>query len=853
MPHRWLWALLAIAVVVSPGGAALGQDVQWSVSVGFGDAYREGAWTPVFVDIANQGESRVGQVAIPEEYRSSYPGTSPRTISYAAPVELPRNSRKRYILYAPSESLEEVLLSLPGTLLRAKVPPARAAGKDDALLVVVGGEPGLLSFLNGTPVLAPLAPQRRLSAELEAYWSGPRASARGGGKIIVGHVRWDALPDSWIGWEGVDAVVLGDANSVAASPEATGALLQWVRLGGVLIVPGGAAGPEIVAGPLREMLPIRFGGTTTLPGLAELGRWAEHPITDQPLVAVIGRLAPGATVLCGTDSQPLIASVPVGSGRVVMTAFDYGAAPVKYWDGQTAMWPKIIAAAPGSRPLAEQWQAAPQGYSDLTLADAASYTPSARVPPLWFLLGFLGAYIVVLVPVNYHVLKRLDRRELAWVTTPAIIAIFTLAAYAAGYQFRGVDVVLNRLGIIEASSGEPIARGRGYIGLFSPSRTTFELLLQGTSAGAREVTPADQRVRAPAVVTYGPTPRIANVAMNMWTTRAFCVDFVADLGGGISGKAEFDGHALSATVTNNSSLDLKNCRLVQADRAGSAKALKAGGKAELSLSSAHPIGDRNRWGDFRAYEHMETPDVITDIATRVLLGNPTSSPGLTAANTAAYLLGSANEPLVPVALDQHRPRTNDCNLVIVRLPVQLAAKRAMSVPQALIDRRVASFSGTLTPRPDVQPGAFAISDGGALIEFRVPFGEDGGTAQKLVLRTSLLVEPNSTASPSAPPAGRVGRGQGRRTGGAPVPTAPSPGSPAAGATSPPLAEVAVYDFVRDRWDVLLSTRVQAQNSVGVPSPANHMSPDGRALVRVRAQSASVTVESCDLVAGVKTF
>lgn len=482
MRHGWLSFLLAVVLIGALGGAADGQDIQWSVSVGFDETYRSGAWTPVFVDIANQGRSRARQIVVPLEYQWTVPRAVPRGVHYVVPVELPRNSRKRYVLYAPSEKLDEVLLDLPGQALRSKVPPARAADEQDTLVVVIGGEPGLLSFLNGTPAAAP---RRTTPEHPPGHWGGGSTSlSREEPEIVVGRAGWDGLPNSWLGWDGVDAVVLGDAGFAAASPEAVAGLLQWVQLGGVLVAPGGAVAPEIATSPIRDMLPIRFAGTTPLPSLKELARWAEYPIGEQQVLAATGRLAEGAAVLCGSEERPLIASRKVGAGRVVMTALDFGAAPVKYWDGQTAMWPRILAAAPGERPLAEQVQPSAFPYSDITLADAASYTPSARVPPMWLLLGFLAAYIIVLVPVNYHLLRRFDRRELAWVTTPAIIVVFTLGAYGAGLHLRGADLVLNRVGIVEASSGEPVARGRGYVGFFSPSRTTFEFLLQGTAAGA---------------------------------------------------------------------------------------------------------------------------------------------------------------------------------------------------------------------------------------------------------------------------------------------------------------------------------------------------------------------------------
>ena len=44
----------------------------------------------------------------------------------------------------------------------------------------------------------------------------------------------------------------------------------------------------------------------------------------------------------------------------------------------------------------------------------------------------LGAYILLIGPINYLVLRRLDRREWAWVTMPVLIVVFAVGAYGFG-------------------------------------------------------------------------------------------------------------------------------------------------------------------------------------------------------------------------------------------------------------------------------------------------------------------------------------------------------------------------------------------------------------------------------------
>ena len=69
--------------------------------------------------------------------------------------------------------------------------------------------------------------------------------------------------------------------------------------------------------------------------------------------------------------------------------------------------------------------------------NAVSQLASLALPPIGGLIAILGGYILLIGPLNYLVLKRLDRRELAWITMPVLIAVFAVSAYGFGTALRG--------------------------------------------------------------------------------------------------------------------------------------------------------------------------------------------------------------------------------------------------------------------------------------------------------------------------------------------------------------------------------------------------------------------------------
>ncbi len=813
--RRWLPLFLALAFGLAVG-AAFGQkaDLQWGVTPGFSGIYKENAWVPIQVDISNQGDSRSGELRIPRH------GPRPKdpALSYAVPIELPRNSSKRYTIYTPSTDLETITLRLGRFQESKEIASDWVAAPDDTLVIVVGGDGASLSFLTGTPAV----PQGLPTFDFSNY------QQRGGDPTLqIGHASWDTLPDSWLGWDGVDAVVLADANFVAASQQSLDALLQWVRLGGALIVPGGAQAPQMATSPITNFLPIEVSGTATLPGLADLQAWTGLPIEQRLVLVAAGRLAPGASLLCGSPEQPIIAVGKVGLGRVAMTAFDYCADPVKYWDGQTAMWQRLLAQTPANLTSTDRAETTEPWQPDVTLETAAAYTPSASFPPLWVLLGFLGAYLIALVPVNHAVLKRMDRRELAWLTAPAIAIIFTLGAYGVGYTIRGNSVIFNRLGIIETAPNTGLARGRGYVSIFSPSRHKYDLLLEGLAASAREIGVMNERPRAAATVFYGPNPKVAGLPVNMWTSRALCVEFTADLKDGIGGYLEFDGATLKATVENNTGLTLRECRLLDSSGLDKMKRdIKPGSTVTWSRGAA--TGVPNRTPSRSALEGKEVKKGMEDLALRALFGSgslPQSSFQLTSQIPAFITL--VNEPLVPVKLAKRRHQLNDLNIIIVNLPLRLASGQRMAVPAGLISYRLVASKGL----QNIDPwDPFVVIDQGEVVfEFTIPFGEKGGTALSLSL--------NAPFDQSGQGGGMPGRG--RRGGRGVISSQPALGAAAQS------VDFSAYNFTLGQW----------QSLKGLPTfhtPAAFTSKDGRVLVRMDTGLNSITLRGLQLTAEVQT-
>ncbi len=86
-------------------------------------------------------------------------------------------------------------------------------------------------------------------------------------------------------------------------------------------------------------------------------------------------------------------------------------------------------------------------------------------------------YILIIGPVNYWILKRKNRRELAWVTIPVLVFIFTGMAYLTGFQLKGNDTIINQMSVATGDVGGSDVRVNTLLGLYSPRRRSYNVVL----------------------------------------------------------------------------------------------------------------------------------------------------------------------------------------------------------------------------------------------------------------------------------------------------------------------------------------------------------------------------------------
>jgi len=728
-------ALLA-AFPLSPGPASAQPGLDMRVSAGFGGRCKEATWVPLTVDLSNQGKEVSGTLAV------ELPDPLGRTTTtYLRPVVLGTKARQRVKLYVgrPPSPQESVTLRYPGGQIRrdARVDTIQFS---DSLIVLVDRERGALGFLSGAQRLSP-TPSAPVPGP--GYGSGGAAAAN---TIHVADCDPEALPDLPQPYQGLDLLVIGEPAD-PFPPEVKEAIRRWALGGGTLVVMGGPNWARLRDPFYDELLPVTVAGAAELPSLAALAtRYGPARLAGSALVT---RAAPrpGASTLLQQGSVPLIVEGAVGSGRVIFLAFDATRPPLRGWQAQEGLWNSLLDRAASATPMLQAALAnSPSGYMSPfprtvdRLAQAVLNVPAMKTPPFWSVVVFLTAYLILLVPVNYYVLKWRKRRELAWLTTPAIVFVFVIAAYSIGYAMKGGRLLVNQLSVVETRAGAEAASIATYAGLFSPSKTSYDLGVSDQFTAISEAPYDPSGTSRDLSVLEGETMSLPNVAMDMWSMRVFRLEGLADLKGGVQADLSLAGGSVTGQVTNHTGLRLTKCEVRAAGQTQKLGDLPDGASAKVDLhvgaGRAAAVAPGYAGPSAAAYGYGSAPpgqspaEAMETAVNEVFFAGPSVQSGRADTPT---LTAWCDEPLAGLTVNG-RPRvTSNRVFLIVHLALTAGQRGSVTIPFGMCDSLVIDEKGSQSATAE-QVG-LEIGDGYLAKEFRPPLGE--GTFRVDELRLAL--------------------------------------------------------------------------------------------------------------------
>src|SRR5256712_4921067 len=446
---------------MAQGSEAAATPLQFTVQVGFHNTVKLGQWVPVTVDLSNSGPAIDGTLEVQANNSTGNGGPPLGAATYQTPISLASGATKHVRTYVTQD--------VPGTVAVRVVQDGHVLASQETsvsnpysglMAGVISDQPSALDSL---------------------------AIVRAGLSPLVVHLTPAELSDSAPVLRAFDLLVIDDFATDTLTGAQRSALTDYVMQGGALLLGTGGSWHKTVAGLPAAVLPMQLMGSMVLASASALGPGRVEVAT--------GVVTADSTVWLAEGSTPLLVESSVGGGVVEMATFDWTQDSITAWSGTASLLRQALVRAtygnssgnsPGGPVMTKFGSSTSIANKGGALTNVLGNLPSLGLPAWWLIGTLVLVYVLLVGPVNYFVLRALNRRALAWITVPAIALVGSAGAYGASVATKGTAVLANEISILHVQPGWDRAYQEQYTGIVTPTRGDYEV---GLGAGHRMVSP----------------------------------------------------------------------------------------------------------------------------------------------------------------------------------------------------------------------------------------------------------------------------------------------------------------------------------------------------------------------------
>jgi len=471
-----------LLVLLLPAGFCAGAESPFNVDVdlGWGGCYRPREWTPAVVSIHHNLTNPFGgfvSISAAQDELTHMSVVQPFVLT----PDLSSHVRVQMKLaFAAERGCEVKILDQRGrTQWQRRYDPW--AGSDNYLPMTAVMPNEMLIGIVGRGGFGLLSLDRH--AKCATGSDGPR------GEIYVRRRLPRMLPWDWTGYVSLDLLVLYDPPWEQINTDQGRAIARWVSNGGKLLIVLGRR-PVPTDHPLSDILPAQVGPVRqvelTWPSKTRLNAWQLQP-------------RPGVTVVATDDlgaDQTIWTAGMSEFGRVGLLALDPEGLPSASERGQAEFWVRLLKDlrqpprddAVGrtislsreedveeSTVLGYGYEILPEVQHTNDVLEELMNIEQLRPLSIWWVIGLLTGLAVLLGPVDYFVLKRLDRQPLTWLTSTLIIGVFTVGAYHGVTVLRAGQTQMRVVSVTDAIGASDEAWTTTFAGIFASHSDDYAL------------------------------------------------------------------------------------------------------------------------------------------------------------------------------------------------------------------------------------------------------------------------------------------------------------------------------------------------------------------------------------------
>lgn len=439
-------SLLLQALIIPNGVYADGPSITIKTELGYNGKMKASKWNPLKITLTSDTDIS-GDIVL--EHNDNYMGAA----SYVQHVELPKDTPK------------EVIIGIPGMMYNKdnnQIRFYKDSVEDGKVIPFVSDKSYIVSNAVSGAVIGVLSDDPDTMNFMNVLRSD-------GYDLNIIPMKASDISEDPMLLDGLDVLVINRFSSDTLSKSQISGISGWVKSGGTIVLAGGAGYPKTAAA-FADIAPVQYEGTFSVTSLPEIVALGGKPLNLEGNLTLSDALPlEESQVLYRADNKPLFVSRQIEQGTALYAAYDLSMTPIASWNGHPKVWSNLLKS---DLPLNNQYGMTPENQLN-NLGYILNYFPSLKMPGFSGLVWMLLVYLVVVAPVLYWILRKVDKREWAWWIIPLIAIIASGTVYTVGSADKTKELA-HTLNILELN-GKGSSTTTSATAFFTPSSGDYTL------------------------------------------------------------------------------------------------------------------------------------------------------------------------------------------------------------------------------------------------------------------------------------------------------------------------------------------------------------------------------------------
>ena len=588
MKSRFLTLVLIAAIALSvvtavyaePGSKpAVKEEITIKAEIGFNGLYKIGYAAPLNLEVENKLKDIHGEIQV------EMPNDNNTAVLYSIDVSLPANSTKTITMDLPmmryTNSLEIKILDGKDVVATKKLRINPGANAEIYAIGLLSDDYEGIKYINKAPL--------RSGVNFNTTTNTIKLSENN-------------FPRSLDTAKLFNTIVINNFDTSKLDGKQYEALKKWVRDGGMLLIGTGSAYNKTLSIFKDDFLKGKAGEVSLISTKA-LSQFLKSNSSAEMKLNALDIELEGAKSILGEKAHGLVQMLERDRGTIGLVSFDLGMEPMVGWDlngkFMEALMGRLLPSFYSSVYYQKDMMMRQNGYA---MDGSLRNIPELAMPKTSYMFIIYGIYILLVAPIAYLILKKLDKRELMWIVVPVFSILFSAGLYIAGFGTRLTEPIVNIISLAEVNekgSFTPVT----YAGVFTPVKTNIKVeagegmaLRVNTNVvdygyyGHRQPEKAPRRVLSK--ITLAPKTAIEFYQNQVWSMKTVVLDHESSMSGSLDAKLNYAGKSVKGTIVNQTGFDWSEGFIVTPNQVFKVGAVKNGETLSIDEKAVAYAGNR---------------------------------------------------------------------------------------------------------------------------------------------------------------------------------------------------------------------------------------------------------------------